>query len=562
MPSTNLFFSSRHNSDNSQHDANLPLETVKKCIDAQLNYSQGLIKRARIGNHQELVELIVSQYISLDILPHTRESQHLKETPIKQLQKTIVTGAVKDIQSLQEMKDLAELNRIDDLYLCIFLYYKQLRITISDALNRDLINNILAHYFTKEEAKKKTKQFMRNINKTPLMDEINQFAALLTILEPSVSPICKQFADEVNVKIIDDKHCSVEPDNKKLNNNKDKMLMLEHKYPGEPRFQALIASYYRGLLALKYVKVKKSENQILLLFAEMKPLYELEAKINHLLRKLEKQHNHTRIAQEASESTKVPGSSPPAYKKSKIDRGLITGSLITAVAPVSEAQETVNDYSNATDAPQQAVKTSVTDETIINEPEVNQEPSITTEVLEVLETASTSEITVADKSDEDEIALAETSSSYYSFYKKEKPSKKQTASTQLPAIPLKDSHKDTYLKVFGLVPYDAINLRELVNLTYQFKGTITATGRNRCRIELENIYAYVATPREALSRACNKATVTMHGGGHRGTKSQNHDRDKAPEYLINQFRDAFDRAGLTPTNLGIELSPPPANLSA
>ena len=45
----------------------------------------------------------------------------------------------------------------------------------------------------------------------------------------------------------------------------------------------------------------------------------------------------------------------------------------------------------------------------------------------------------------------------------------------------------------------------------------------------------------------------MHGGGHRSTRSQNQDADKAPDYLINQFRAAFNRAGYTPDNLGLDL---------
>ncbi|CDZ76489.1 hypothetical protein BN59_00758 [Legionella massiliensis] len=99
--------------------------------------------------------------------------------------------------------------------------------------------------------------------------------------------------------------------------------------------------------------------------------------------------------------------------------------------------------------------------------------------------------------------------------------------------------------------YDTINLRALVNLTLNFGGVIKKTSSNRCRIEIQNIYAFICVPEEALARACNTATVVMHGGGHRSTRSQNNDRENAPDYLIEQFKDAFTRAGFTQVNLGL-----------
>ena len=74
-------------------------------------------------------------------------------------------------------------------------------------------------------------------------------------------------------------------------------------------------------------------------------------------------------------------------------------------------------------------------------------------------------------------------------------------------------------------------------------------------MKIKNIYAFIAVPQEALEKACNSATVTMHGGGHRATRSQNHDRGNAPDYLVEQFKDAFTRAGFTPVNMGLSMDP-------
>ena len=107
----------------------------------------------------------------------------------------------------------------------------------------------------------------------------------------------------------------------------------------------------------------------------------------------------------------------------------------------------------------------------------------------------------------------------------------------------------------AFLPYETINLRALVKLTLNFGGEIETTGANRCRMKIKNIYAFIAVPQEALEKACNSATVTMHGGGHRATRSQNHDRGNAPDYLVEQFKDAFTRAGFTPVNMGLSMDP-------
>jgi|GEM_PF-4744221 len=547
MPSKNvLFFSANQDVVDGHCETDSPLDIVRKSIEAQLSYNQGLITQAMKSSHQELVDLMLSEFVNLDELPRLKEpNERFSKIPQKALLKTVITAAVKNIKNLQGMQALAMENRLDHLYLSIFFSYKELRNCVNDALNDNMIETMLGLYFPPEIAKKKNKQFMKNISKTPLLDEANELAVLLNTLEPEISAHCHRYINEIKIDALGASLTAIKADNNKLNNRLSKIRHLRHQYPSAVELQNLCMAYEFGVSNLGRIKTSDPGEYLLVVFDNFKPLYELEFTIKKLV------HNLIML----NSQVETPLVSPPTpYKSIPVKRS-------TPKNPNKLMHSTAT-HCPVVDMP------SVEPNKTINENEITQNAAINDSVVENLPSSLPNEIaeqkteeTIVEYREKDESENYTDGHFYQPYYKKDFRLKKSAIVAQTNILSLKGEVKDTFLQLFGLMPYDSMSLRSLVNLTYQFKGKMTTTGNNRCRIELENIYAYVTTPKEALTRACSTSTVTMHGGGHRSKKSLNNDRDKAPDYLVNQFKNAFIRAGLTPANLGLDMETPSASIN-
>ncbi|WP_058441236.1 hypothetical protein [Legionella brunensis] len=556
------------------------LDKVKKYIDAQIEYNKFLMERLLRGNKEEIFEIVTSLFLDLTDIPRS-----IKLPPSKildEFKQEFIDHIMTDLKEYIRLKECANNNNnnntnMDYLYLNIQFVY-QIWLLGVQSITAKKVELILSHIYDGKDLKKKTKEVLYRITtksiQSPLMAEILGLSEMLSFIESEVSPYCLKLKDDV--QIFQEKGLTyISITNEAMSGKNKKILQFLKQNPTDQAFLSLVDKWIKTNNALKTAKPSSDINDsYLVTFEKMKAKYQLEDEIDRVIEEINARKQASKTA-ETLEKTKVVSENqseiglPPQSRSKVSKRGNRPAKIVrqeenlqslqTSVEALEETEKPLNSSTNV----KEAVTESSRDQL---EKDMSPQLSSCSSYVETTNynstTEQTADISESSTYEEDEEKLNEDENieaySYvqdYSLFAKKNNNARPQQHDEKPkrnVLNLNKEQQETYLKVFDLMPYESINLRALVNLTQALGGTLKTTGANRCRIELKNIYAHILVPKEALTKACNKATVTMHGGGHRSTSSQNNDREEAPNYLISQFKAAFIRAGYTPINLGLD----------
>lgn len=510
------------------------LVRIRKYFDAQIEYNNLLEKRATICPDEELLDILISLFLDLSEVPKLKAS--LPKAFIQLHRKELIKEINSDRQMNESLRDQASAENVnfDYLYLKIKLAYKT-RLLLIQGLPVKAFEKTLSIFYSGQELKKKTKSVSQGIYeknvKVPIMAEIQALDEMLKLLEKNISPECAKFVEDA--EITEQDRCiffSIDP---MIDSVSKKALKFSKKAPSDQKIVTLIQKYSEAVevvLTTSSPEKNEAENYIAL-FENMKIKYQIDDEISNYV----KEANHQLQIEDNLKKT------ASIEVKSKDE-------IISQFQPIVQKLESQKDSEKP---PQQSEEKAIADDTIAHKEDESSS------VLLNLETEVT-DLKEKENGKDEEVLAPEDSYSvtdYSIFANKDK--RKQQQQPEKPPIKrnvlnLNKDQQKTLRELFDIEKYESINLRALVNLAVALKATFHTTGANRCRIEMKTIYAHILVPEQALEKACNSATVTMHGGGHRSSKSQNHDRDKAPGYLIDQFKAAFTRAGYTPANLGLD----------
>lgn len=508
---------------NAMSNPQICLENVKKLIDAQIEFNHGLADQlVKSQNKREVCEIILSMHLNLAKTP---KPIIIPEDEIFKLYKQIfIKATIHDLYEFQRLKSCADDNPdLDHLYLKIHCLLQEQLINLESTPEKEC-KAILSHFYNGKNLKLALKQRIRNHSKnstnSAISADISVLNEMLTLLEPHVSAYCLKFKNSLKILgSVDNKgYINLQNIEKDVHFNQ-KIQVLLNNYPNYPELHSLLMQYYS--FQPNVDPTLRIDENVLTLFKTMKNRDSIKEKIEKILLELK-----TPLSETDAEK-KVPENNAMQKEPDKnCENNLIEQELPLAICLETEKEK----------AASFPIELRTTDSML---------------TLEETHEEFGSEY-------EDEFDEKAPINPYYMFSKKNKKEPVQPKAKHN-VLNLKKEHQNTLLEVFDLLPYDYIKLRALVNLTQALGGTMKTSGANRCRIELKNIYAHVLMDGTELTQThnnenvCNKATVTMHGGGHRSTRSQNNDADKAPDYLIKQFRAAFIRAGFTPENLGLNL---------
>lgn len=518
------------------------LEKIKKLIDAQLDFNKNLANSLLFGSEQDVCEIIISMFADLSKIPKLEKKPESKI--IAGIKKGLINNILGDIKLFNQLQkyasgtyDLEHLFlKINSNYQCSFSeLYKH---------SNDTIKNIFCCFYTGSNLKNILKKINTNMNtkNCAIFSDINVLSEMLTLLTPHASDYCIKFTNEVEVISKKGYTYVVE---KPVNWMRNLQLSsLPDNSPYYPELHALIREY----LSIDSTLIQQQEStdcsdDYVLLYEKKKLQYSLIAKIEEILKEAQFFHLNARKQNEEKPILKKPAKPllaklpvPPEKELLKISALMVSNN--ENMSPIFDSiQPVLRENEITTISEQKNVDFSLSDPLIFN--------SETDEVKK-----------------EKEAFCDNPAIDHYRLFSKASKKEPETVKTQSNILNLNKDHEDTLKKTFNLIDYDYIKLRALVNLAVALGATIKTTGANRCRIEMKNIYAHLLINETDITQSlenktkCDKATVTMHGGGHRSTRSQNNDSDKAPQYLVDQFRAAFTRAGYTPENLLINLGQP------
>ncbi|CDZ78461.1 hypothetical protein BN59_02771 [Legionella massiliensis] len=608
---TFVFFSRTSAIKDNQQEA--PVERVKKYIDAEIAYKKVIAERLLKGKQDEIWEIILSNTVHLYDRPLQIQSRLQNGELIQSAKKEFTTKTIDDIKDCTRLKNSAEKDSTDYLYLNIYFQYSIGLIDIETTATKKNIQRLLNNLYKKTDAKRLLRDITKDINtkniKSPIMASTHLKKEMLAILKTEISPSCLRFLEDVEINCVSDKYACCLSAEADARLRKNKLVNQLTKTLPNSESQKLIDEYFAAQDALSQDSLVFGHmilnDSYLKIFERMKVLYQLEDKMTDFLHNLEKSKHEAKaqlVTQSLELVTPVEITELPTVDLDDSQHTQTLATVLNTANDVLDSNTTTQEAEipqltprlpdDSSSIPTAGIQQSIADSIVFTETLELQTASAPLETnncanAEEDEAETTSVYTTIyapskhkkskkeedgrpkavlskaeygmEEKEEGEEDEAETASIYTTIYAplKHKKSKRQEAAQpekpQENTLNLNKDHLDTFMKVFGLIPYDSINLRALVNLTLEFGGVIKKTGANRCRIEMKNIYAFILAPIEEVAPSTT-ATVTMHGGGHRSTRSQNHDRNKAPDYLIEQFREAFTRAGFTPANLGLENS--------
>ncbi|CEK10774.1 hypothetical protein [Legionella hackeliae] len=538
------------------------LEHIQKTIEAQIEYNKFLKERLSKTNtsQHEVFEIIISMFLDLSQVP-TSLIKPVPDEDLKRRKQDVIQHIDSDIADFKRLKKLAkDCNNLDNLYLTIHFTLQQWYLGIAQT-NSKSVEELLSNLYEGKELKKKVKETMRILNtksaKSPLMTETIIMSEMLKVLKPEINPLVLRFIDDTEFKSMGNL-TRFTPTNEALRGIHPKIEKFLREVTAEKEYLLLAREYLSTTNSIKTLQVSIDlKTSYLALFETMKIRYRLEERMLSMMQEARQKKNTIIAASlELKPTVKSPEEGLPKKTvqaqlestQEKIHQSLesspsLTPKVISLVGHPSSDSEVTSDIIS------EQLKSQIPSSEISSTIPLSSDLEATSPCSDKKQDVSISN----DNTKEEDITDDYSSVTDFSIF-----ARKDTTKPQIPVVKTKrnvlnlgKNDVDTYLKVFELIPYDSINLRALVNLTQAFGGTLTTTGANRCRIEIKNIYAHLLIPEETLAKACEKATVTMHGGGHRSKKSQNNDRENAPDYLIEQFKAAFVRAGYTPVNLGL-----------
>ncbi|MGQ3890059.1 hypothetical protein ACQUW5_13640 [Legionella sp. CNM-1927-20] len=572
-----LFFSA--NSISSEGKEASFLEEIRRINEALLQYNRNLYTQLRKSKiKEEIFEIICAMYCNLSQLPEVRKVPDNKI--FEEVKAAVLQGLREDVARYTQYKIYLERNQIDELYLSMRLTAQFIR-TQSQSSNTNTVEYLFSFFYTGKELKKKVRQACNGKHISPVMAEYLELQKTIKLLEPLVSSACLKFEEEVkcvDAQIVENGRIReagrIDTGNIKLEKSKTykraRKYLEENPHPSNPiyiQLKSLIEKYKECLTSKESQQGNPSKDlhdNYIALFNRIKPKYALEAEIDSLLKM---------AVEEKTIAVQVAEDKSHLRHSKQAEHGLIH----------QHSELTIGQTQSTTSTATLEDKTSGTNLTVVSE-------FASGEVMEVREQkeeasmAENADAGIEDKSPEEEeeevveerieeLGLAKSEQTgdnligkdkFYTSYSKQtqkhNTTKKVLPETKYNVLNLKEEHQETLKKVFDLLEYKTMSLRELVSLAFALGGKLTSTGANRCRLEIENIYAHLLVDRESIEVAsanlASTATVTWHGGGHRSTRSQNSAKG-VPNYLIEQFRSAFERAGYTPKNLGLNVTTSP-----
>ncbi len=580
MTTKNTFFA---NSEDSS------LEEIRKIIDAEVAYNRLLEKKLHQGKDEEVFEIFASMFIELSEIPPLIKLP--SASVLRDLKQKLLDQIATDLENYERLNACTESKDVtpDKLYLAINLVYQNSLIDLT-SITRKKLEGILSFLYAGKELSKKVKEVFSRINtknlKSPYMAELHSVAEMLNLLKPKISPECIRYLDDVEISKNDKNLMFVlKEENDKRFNKKVQNFLAQ-----DPTNKEFLSLKKNNEDAIKALPADEETNDVhagyLTLFEKIKVKYRTEEDIINFIEKAK---------QDAKNNVKAVTlqTVPALLEEPKQPLASLPVSAEVIVADTKNQFENEKQSSQTSKEPQnfpsspveapQSIPVPLLSEREEGKQELSQTlveqheqllifPVVTNnnnnqkEITLTAESESLSAVSKSDLEVEQEDNREKTSeefsyaaNDYLLFNKTKKEQQKPTAvKTKYNVLDLNKEQRDTLLQLFDLMPYDNIKLRALVNLTQALGGTLKTTGSNRCRMEIKNIYAHLLVPEQALSKVCNKATITMHGGGHSAKRSNNNDRENAPDYLIDQFKAAFVRAGYTPINLGLEVNGPAA----
>ncbi|OCH97187.1 hypothetical protein A8135_06045 [Legionella jamestowniensis] len=540
---------------NSASVSKTPVEIVKKYVDAQIEYNNFLKERLTHGKQEEIFEIFLSLFLDLSEVPRL-----VKIPPKTILQKNVgeFIGHIEaDLEEYERIKTCLDTHTtVDQLYLTIYFTYKQWLFGIDDITSKK-IKNILSYVYDGNELKKKVKEVIKRVNmkssKSPLLCEINSLFEICTMLQSEVSDDCLRFKDDISIK---SKNGYIFLSLPEESNRKERQFL--DKNPDDQEFLSLLKRSTEAYDALESKNISTDlHTSYLNLFAKMKVKYRIDEEIKTFMQRAAEKKQASLLESTVMQTEGTENfSERVAIQPAQLSLNSNENSVLTTAVQCEQTSQEEKHSSNAEFSAKKITHQLAYVESHEQASTLHCSSSPMTEEVDIPTVSFKDEEEIEQDLNKENNAECSYSPDYSLFPPKIKEQPKKE--TRRNILNLNKEQQETFLKVFGLISYDSINLRALVNLTQALGGTIKTTGANRCRIEIKNIYAHLLVPEEALNKACKKATVTMHGGGHRNKASQNNDREKAPDYLISQFRAAFVRAGYTPINLGlgVENAPP------
>lgn len=529
-----------------------PVERTQKYLDAEYAYKKLLVEKLLDKSiaQNELMEIFFSQWIDICAMPLKLHKKFQEEKFIQDLKEMGKKRILDELKDCQRLINSAKQDDVDYIYLNIFFQCRMEQIEVDSSLTKKNVKKILAYLYQERDVKKPFKKMMKSIHSrdknAPAMAGIHFKEKILAILEPEISAECVQFLHDMKVDIVENTYAIV------VDSEADKRIYgLREIKPLEqclPNMEAqnLINAFKLAVQALDQGLIVHGQGSIntryILYFDLMKKLYAVERQIHAFLAEFKKQEQEAQDKIAATVSTSIV-SDKVGIRAVEVSLHIDSIPEVEASLPIETAA--LSKEKGCLPLAEETMPVGAA------APKLQSMENVPTEIPDGKEKDEEAE----EKKEEKEEDVEQVYTTFFQSFASKDKKRKQPISLQPQSnvLDLKKEHLDTYLKVFGLKTYDSINLRALVNLTTQvFGGVIKKSGANRCRIKMKNIYAFILAPQEALENVAKTATVTMHGGGHRSVASQNNDREKAPDYLIHQFRSAFERAGFTPVHLGLE----------
>lgn len=518
--------------------AEAALEKVKKLIDAQIDFNKNLMKSLLSSNNLEVCEILISMYADLSHIPKLNTVP--KHEMVAFLKQTLIKNIIVDIQSFNKLQQYA-ISSPDLEYLFLKIHCDH-QVTLSGLKQTSAAayKEVFSFFYSGLNLKKIIKHITKNlVNKnSAVFVDVNVLSEMLTLLTPHVGAHCLHFQNKETIAVNEEGYSYILK--KPLYKNYDKQIAALPSYnPYYPDLNSLLAQYIYIHLRSPDTSKNFSDNY-LSFYENQKSVYQLEEQIENMLKQA---RSFDLNAKKENENQLIFNKSvqllPKTSEKERLDVStlIINNADTKSIDPVSINREKIT-------------------------AEFHQSLNVSNglSIDAGVSSSESSEIQNGKKelvAEDDDVLCNSYAINHYGLFSKNYKKESEKTVEKYNTLNLNKEHEDTFKKVFNLIPYDYIKLRALVNLALALGATIKTTGANRCRIEIKNIYANLLVNESQITKSlenanvCDKATVTMHGGGHRSTRSQNNDADKAPQYLINQFQAAFTRAGFTPESLGL-----------
>lgn len=519
------------------------LSRIIKHLDAQIDFNKSLAERAKKCSVQELYEIQISMFIDLSEKPEIVPNNQM--TKIDRAELVRMINEENEENELLRARATAENINIDYLYLGICYAYKQ-RLETIKMIDSASLEKILSGFYAEKNIKKRAKKIVLQILsqnlEIPLMTEIMALKEMLKLLESQISPQCSRYIDEIDIKGVNGQ-LEVTSSGKLLFSKGSPLFELARGNLSNPELASLVRRCIEADNAiLKHVYTADRHASYITFFEVLKVKYQLADEVTQYQQKMKirLKEAESKNVLAVSEQTPIQEIKRDLNNKKTSEKTLVDEPQLETGLAAQTSVQVITEESSIKESKSETLS-------LKSEIETSQEKQLETEIAEEKKNE-------AIEDDPKEEVYVENDYRFFANKTKQPQSKPQEKKIELARnlLNLNKDQRDTVLQVFDLMKYTSIKLRALVSLAYAFKATFETTGANRCRIEMKNIYAHILVPRQALEKACNSATVTMHGGGHRGSKSQNCDSENAPNYLIDQFKAAFIRAGYTPINLGLD----------